>query len=248
METSTTVLDIQQPLKYNQTDPSSSDVIPKNYGQDDIKPRPQTMHEDKLLRMQVTNVEVPDPLFTVGDDHGLLALKDAPGFRRYQPRNRDQQKTAITPSISAPVPVLDDTSLSDQTREENTYAIIDNKHNGALVKPLERTSGSRPALEMSMYILLGLFALVGLVFAVNCGAVVARYRWERMGQLRELLRTERFTPSTPEDGCHSDSKPADNNCESNLFNVPNVTTTMREKLSLMKNWKASLFSERRKQK
>lgn len=45
-------------------------------------------------------------------------------------------------------------------------------------------NGSRSALEMSMYILLGMFALVGLVFAVNCGAVVARYRWERIGRRR----------------------------------------------------------------
>ncbi|CAH8559723.1 unnamed protein product [Heterobilharzia americana] len=42
------------------------------------------------------------------------------------------------------------------------------------------SSGARPVLEMSMYILLGLFAVIGLVFAVNCGVVVIRYRWEKM--------------------------------------------------------------------
>ncbi|THD26113.1 hypothetical protein D915_003220 [Fasciola hepatica] len=56
-------------------------------------------------------------------------------------------------------------------------------------------NGSRPALEMSMYILLGLFALVGLVFAVNCGAVVARYRWERIGRRRTNV-----PPSADTDG------------------------------------------------
>ncbi|CAH8851328.1 unnamed protein product [Trichobilharzia szidati] len=40
-------------------------------------------------------------------------------------------------------------------------------------------NSARPVLEMSMYILLGLFAVVGLVFAVNCGVVVIRYRWEK---------------------------------------------------------------------
>ncbi|VDQ09071.1 unnamed protein product [Trichobilharzia regenti] len=41
------------------------------------------------------------------------------------------------------------------------------------------SNSARPVLEMSMYILLGLFAVVGLVFAVNCGVVVIRYRWEK---------------------------------------------------------------------
>ncbi|CAH8570327.1 unnamed protein product [Schistosoma rodhaini] len=47
-------------------------------------------------------------------------------------------------------------------------------------KANDAKTSSRPALEMSMYILLGLFAVVGLVFAVNCGVVVVRYRWEKM--------------------------------------------------------------------
>ncbi|CAH8565419.1 unnamed protein product [Schistosoma haematobium] len=52
--------------------------------------------------------------------------------------------------------------------------------NGNNDRANDAKTSSRPALEMSMYILLGLFAVVGLVFAVNCGVVVVRYRWEKM--------------------------------------------------------------------
>lgn len=53
--------------------------------------------------------------------------------------------------------------------------------------------GHRPALELIMYILLGLFILIALIFAVNCGAMVARYRWEHSRGAKENLRLQHLS-------------------------------------------------------
>ncbi|VUZ51756.1 unnamed protein product, partial [Hymenolepis diminuta] len=55
------------------------------------------------------------------------------------------------------------------------------------------SSGHRPALELIMYILLGLFILIALIFAVNCGAMVARYRWEHSRGAKENLRLQHLS-------------------------------------------------------
>lgn len=49
---------------------------------------------------------------------------------------------------------------------------------------------TRPALELIMYILLGLFILIALIFAVNCGAMMARYRWENARGAKEAQRLQ----------------------------------------------------------
>ncbi|KAF5405348.1 hypothetical protein PHET_01130 [Paragonimus heterotremus] len=126
-------------------------------------------------------------------NHELMALKDAPGFRSIPSALSSHAKPDGKPVGSHSVnPIqpgaMDETSLSDQTREDKlSVGFTDLRHgpHGVPVSDQEAVRGSRTALEMSMYILLGLFALVGLVFAVNCGAVIARYRWERMGRRRD---------------------------------------------------------------
>ncbi|KAH8876408.1 transmembrane protein 132 [Schistosoma japonicum] len=65
--------------------------------------------------------------------------------------------------------------LSNPTAGSNRNGI-----NGSKVRTSDSWTSTRPVLELSMYILLGLFAVVGLVFAVNCGVVIVRYRWEKM--------------------------------------------------------------------
>ncbi|KAA3679562.1 uncharacterized protein DEA37_0004592 [Paragonimus westermani] len=130
----------------------------------------------------------------IGDvNHELIALKDAPGFRSIPSATSKQAKldgkSAESRSANPTQPgALDETSLSDQTRDDKlSMGFTDLRHgyHDIPVSDQEAVRGSRTALELSMYILLGLFALVGLVFAVNCGAVIARYRWERMGRRRD---------------------------------------------------------------
>ncbi|GAA54484.1 hypothetical protein CLF_103405 [Clonorchis sinensis] len=123
-------------------------------------------------------------------NHGLMAFKDAPGYRGQQMgldrsmMTGDKGVVESNRKVSYAGP-LHEKSLSDQNEESKpALPTSPERHQNSPDGQQGTGDGSRPALEMSMYILLGLFALVGLVFAVNCGAAVARYRWERSSRRR----------------------------------------------------------------
>ncbi|CAL8076473.1 unnamed protein product [Calicophoron daubneyi] len=131
--------------------------------------------------------------------NGFVPLKDAPGFRSLrtssgppaQVKLSKGEESVSSHSKSVYPNALNEASLSDQTGEGKQAVLADGNGDTHDSTPdRDNSHGSRPALEMSMYILLGLFALVGLVFAVNCGAVVARYRWERIGRSRNRTQPD----------------------------------------------------------
>ncbi|TGZ65923.1 hypothetical protein CRM22_005623 [Opisthorchis felineus] len=129
-------------------------------------------------------------------NHGLMAFKDAPGYRGHQIGLDRSVMTGDKGIVESnhKVPYagpLHEKSLSDQNEESKpALSTSPERHQNSLDGQQGTGDGSRPALEMSMYILLGLFALVGLVFAVNCGAAVARYRWERSSRRRSANSSE----------------------------------------------------------
>lgn len=83
-----------------------------------------------------------------------------------------------------------DSSLNEAAIKLSGGSEIGEKGSG---DPIGGESGHRPALELIMYILLGLFILIALIFAVNCGAMVARYRWEHAKGTKENLRLQQLS-------------------------------------------------------
>ncbi|KAF8563850.1 hypothetical protein P879_02646, partial [Paragonimus westermani] len=197
----------------------------------------------------------------IGDiNHELIALKDAPGFRSISSATSNQAKidgkSVESHSANPNQPgALDETSLSDQTRDDKLSMGFTDLRHGSHDLPVsdqEAVRGSRTALELSMYILLGLFALVGLVFAVNCGAVIARYRWERMGRRRDsqigIAKDDRTSETLK-----SRSRPASEDAAKNTLCVssssemePTVEETGVQ--SLVKRCKQILLPNRTKHK
>ncbi len=87
--------------------------------------------------------------------------------------------------------------FNEKMRPGDTYGDLPNADSGLSEDPLSlnsnansTTASHRPALELIMYILLGLFILIALIFAVNCGAMVARYRWEHARGAKEAQRLQ----------------------------------------------------------
>uniref|UniRef100_A0A0X3Q2J2 Transmembrane protein family 132 fourth domain-containing protein n=1 Tax=Schistocephalus solidus TaxID=70667 RepID=A0A0X3Q2J2_SCHSO len=148
---------------------------------------------------------------------GSPALKDAPGMRPSGYRKADEylaakpssEKTKSSPRDSSKLSSLDETSKrfgpaasgpaneSDSPNErlqhaENGRILVASEDSNALL-PKSGVSTNRPALELTMYILLGLFVLIALIFAVNCGAMVARYRWEHARIAKEAYRLQHLS-------------------------------------------------------
>ncbi|KAL5971479.1 hypothetical protein TSMEX_000811 [Taenia solium] len=130
---------------------------------------------------------------------GSPALKDAPGMRSTSPHQRSFHSDPV-----------DKASAKEAAKERDIYVDRPNADSGlneAAIKlsgggengdkssgdPIGGESGHRPALELIMYILLGLFILIALIFAVNCGAMVARYRWEHARGAKENLRLQQLS-------------------------------------------------------
>ncbi|VDD83413.1 unnamed protein product [Mesocestoides corti] len=125
---------------------------------------------------------------------GSPALKDAPGMRS----NYHQQHSPFVETVEKHfaknlekdiVAFVDrpnaDSSLSEASLKLGGSGSVGDVNLGG--------SGHRPALELIMYILLGLFVLIALIFAVNCGAMVARYRWEHERSTKETLRLQQLS-------------------------------------------------------
>ncbi|KAL5110805.1 hypothetical protein TcWFU_008514 [Taenia crassiceps] len=130
---------------------------------------------------------------------GSPALKDAPGMRPTSPYQRSLHPDSV-----------DKAPAKKAAKEKDVYVDRPNADSGlneAAIKlsgaselgekgsgdPIGGESGHRPALELIMYILLGLFILIALIFAVNCGAMVARYRWEHARGAKENLRLQHLS-------------------------------------------------------
>ena len=130
---------------------------------------------------------------------GSPALKDAPGLRSTSQHQRSLYPEPVDKAIAKKL-----------VKEKEKHVEQPNADSGLSEAAIKLTSGNemtqdtseeasvgegrhRPALELIMYILLGLFILIALIFAVNCGAMVARYRWEHGRGNKENLRLQQLS-------------------------------------------------------
>nr|CDS16798.1 transmembrane protein 132E [Echinococcus granulosus] len=130
---------------------------------------------------------------------GSPALKDAPGMRSTSPYQRplhpDPVDKASAKKVTKEQDVFVDRPNADSSLNEAAVKLSEGSESGGKGSddPVGAESGHRPALELIMYILLGLFILIALIFAVNCGAMVARYRWEHARGVKENLRLQHLS-------------------------------------------------------
>ncbi|CDS41820.1 transmembrane protein 132E [Echinococcus multilocularis] len=130
---------------------------------------------------------------------GSPALKDAPGMRSTSPYQRplhpDPVDKASAKKMTKEKDVFVDRPNADISLNEAAVKSSEGSESGGKGSddPVGAESGHRPALELIMYILLGLFILIALIFAVNCGAMVARYRWEHARGVKENLRLQHLS-------------------------------------------------------
>ncbi|VDM34991.1 unnamed protein product [Hydatigera taeniaeformis] len=130
---------------------------------------------------------------------GSPALKDAPGMRSTSSYQRlsypDSVDKALAKKATEERDVFVDRPNADSGLNEAAIKLSGGSEGGEKggIDPIGGESGHRPALELIMYILLGLFILIALIFAVNCGAMVARYRWEHARGAKENLRLQHLS-------------------------------------------------------
>nr|CDS27623.2 transmembrane protein 132E [Hymenolepis microstoma] len=127
---------------------------------------------------------------------GSEALKDAPGVRL----SSSYQRLLYPDSVDKSSSVKNSLDKENFVDRPNADSGLNEGFFKLAEVPIEgkdgvgaSASGHRPALELIMYILLGLFILIALIFAVNCGAMVARYRWEHSHGAKENLRLQHLS-------------------------------------------------------
>ncbi|VDO06097.1 unnamed protein product [Rodentolepis nana] len=127
---------------------------------------------------------------------GSQALKDAPGVRSSSSYQRLLYPDSIDKSTLINNP-MDKENFVDRPNADSGLNEGSTKLAETSIEAKDgiglSASGHRPALELIMYILLGLFILIALIFAVNCGAMVARYRWEHSHGAKENLRLQHLS-------------------------------------------------------
>nr|VZI26839.1 unnamed protein product [Spirometra erinaceieuropaei] len=198
---------------------------------------------------------------------GSPALKDAPGMRSSGYRTADEylaakqfaEKTKSSPpdpskqsslfeaSKSFDPVVIATSNLSESPNEglkhtENGRILVASEDSNVLLRK-SGVSTNRPALELTMYILLGLFVLIALIFAVNCGAMVARYRWEHARIAKEAYRLQHLSELAM-NGHHEDSamECSSPSAARDCLSSHSEFFTETPAISPPNTWKAAFFS------
>ncbi|VDN09558.1 unnamed protein product [Dibothriocephalus latus] len=133
--------------------------------------------------------------YRTADDY--LAAKQFAEKAKGSPRDPSKPSSLFEASKKfspvATLPANDSESPNERlTHTENGRIVAASEDSNALLRK-SGVSTNRPALELTMYILLGLFVLIALIFAVNCGAMVARYRWEHARIAKEAYRLQHLS-------------------------------------------------------
>ncbi|BHF65974.1 hypothetical protein SprV_0200898800 [Sparganum proliferum] len=198
---------------------------------------------------------------------GSPALKDAPGMRssgyrtadeylaakqfaektKSSPRDPSKQSSSFEASKSFGPVVIATSNLSESPSEglkhtEDGRILVASEDSNVLLRK-SGVSTNRPALELTMYILLGLFVLIALIFAVNCGAMVARYRWEHARIAKEAYRLQHLSELAmnghQEDSAMECSSP---NAARDCLSSHSEFFTETPAISLPTTWKAAFLS------